>query len=92
LGGRDFGRRKTNRVSDLRNGRERKGLCYQVEAEETISNRRGYMTTDPVCGVRIDEQESEFQTMFAGRKYFFCSEDCRKEFENEPEEYLETAA
>jgi YHS domain-containing protein len=30
--------------------------------------------------------------MFAGRKYFFCSEDCRKEFENEPEEYLETAA
>ena len=50
------------------------------------------MTTDPVCGMRIDEQESEFQTQFAGRKYFFCSEDCRKEFENEPEEYLETAA
>ncbi|MBZ5614865.1 MAG: YHS domain-containing protein [Acidobacteriia bacterium] len=50
------------------------------------------MTTDPVCGMRIDEKESEFQTQFAGRKYFFCSEDCRKEFENEPEEYLETAA
>jgi YHS domain-containing protein len=64
-----------------------------VEAEGTIFPiRRGYMTTDPVCGMRIDEQESEFQTMFAGRKYFFCSEDCRKEFESEPEEYLETAA
>jgi YHS domain-containing protein len=63
-----------------------------VGLEGTFLQKEGYMTTDPVCGMRIDEQESEFQTMFAGRKYFFCSEDCRKEFENEPEEYLETAA
>jgi YHS domain-containing protein len=50
------------------------------------------MTTDPVCGMRIDEKTSEFQTQFAGKKYFFCSEDCRKEFEDQPDEYLETAA
>ena len=51
------------------------------------------MTTDPVCGMRIDEKKNgEFQTQFAGVKYFFCSEDCRKEFEADPSGYLETAA
>ena len=50
------------------------------------------MTTDPVCGTTLDEQEPEFLTMFAGKKYFFCSEECRKEFEDRPEEFLEIAA
>jgi YHS domain-containing protein len=51
------------------------------------------MTTDPVCGMTIDEKrKSEFQVQFAGRKYFFCSEECRKEFEADPNGYVETAA
>ncbi len=50
------------------------------------------MTRDPVCGMRVEEKESEFQTQFAGKKYFFCSEECRKEFENQPDEYIEAAA
>ena len=50
------------------------------------------MTMDPVCGMRVDERSAEFQTQFAGRKYFFCSEECRKEFEADPDEYLEIAA
>jgi YHS domain-containing protein len=50
------------------------------------------MTTDPVCGMGIDEKTSEFQAMFAGKKYFFCSEECRSEFEERPEDYMETAA
>jgi P-type Cu+ transporter len=47
--------------------------------------------TDPVCGRKIDEN-TEFQARFAGKKYVFCSEECRKEFEERPEEYVETAA
>jgi len=51
------------------------------------------MTTDPVCGIDIDERrETEFQTKFAGRRYFFCSEECRKEFEADPLGFVETAA
>ncbi|MGA9511512.1 MAG: YHS domain-containing protein [Candidatus Sulfotelmatobacter sp.] len=50
------------------------------------------MTKDPVCGLKVDDGKSEFQTQFAGRKYFFCSDECRKEFEAEPEAYVETAA
>jgi YHS domain-containing protein len=50
------------------------------------------MTTDPVCGTEIDDKKAEFQTQFAGRKYFFCSDECRKEFEEQPEDFVETAA
>lgn len=50
------------------------------------------MTTDPVCGRDVDRVNAEFQTMFAGKKFFFCSEECRKEFEERPEDYVETAA
>jgi len=42
--------------------------------------------------MEVNEKESEFHAQFAGKKYFFCSEDCRKEFESEPNDYVETAA
>jgi YHS domain-containing protein len=54
--------------------------------------RGGIMTIDPVCGMEIDEKKSDLQTQFAGRKYAFCSEECRKEFEADPGDYVETAA
>jgi YHS domain-containing protein len=49
------------------------------------------MTVDPVCGMRVDEK-SEFQTQFAGKKYSFCSEECRQAFQADPDEYAEAAA
>jgi YHS domain-containing protein len=54
--------------------------------------RRNVMTMDPVCGARMDERTADIETMFAGKKYFFCSEECRTEFEDHPDEYLEIAA
>jgi YHS domain-containing protein len=59
---------------------------------QTTKGRSNAMTIDPVCGMNVDEKNPEFETKFAGRKYLFCSEKCQKEFENEPEEYVETAA
>jgi YHS domain-containing protein len=50
------------------------------------------MTKDPVCGTTIDDRQPEFQMQFAGKKYYFCSDECRKEFEEQPEEFVETAA
>jgi YHS domain-containing protein len=53
----------------------------------------GIMTIDPVCGMRVEEKKTpQLQTQFAGKKYFFCSEECRKEFEADPNGYVETAA
>jgi YHS domain-containing protein len=50
------------------------------------------MSIDPVCGMTIEEQNPEFQSMFAGKKYSFCSDECRKEFEDHPNEFIESAA
>jgi len=50
------------------------------------------MAIDPVCGMNVDDKNPEFTAKFAGKKYVFCSEKCQKEFENQPEEYVETAA
>jgi len=50
------------------------------------------MTIDPVCGMKVDEKKSEFSTQFAGKRYFFCSENCKQEFEADPDEFVETAA
>ncbi len=50
------------------------------------------MTTDPVCGMTVDEKKSEFNTQFAGKKYSFCSENCKREFDADPDEFVETAA
>ncbi|MGA7219546.1 MAG: YHS domain-containing protein [Candidatus Sulfotelmatobacter sp.] len=50
------------------------------------------MTTDPVCGMKVDEKKTEFHTQFAGKKYSFCSEGCKTEFEADPDEYVASAA
>ena len=56
------------------------------------SQAGGIMTTDPVCGMKVDEKSSQFQTQFAGRTYSFCSENCKQEFDAAPDEFIETAA
>ncbi|HEY3973775.1 MAG TPA: YHS domain-containing protein [Candidatus Sulfotelmatobacter sp.] len=50
------------------------------------------MTIDPVCGMKVDEKNAEYQTQFAGKKYVFCSENCKKEFDKRPDEYVKSAA
>jgi YHS domain-containing protein len=50
------------------------------------------MTTDPVCGMKVDERQSEFHSQFEGKKYSFCSENCKQEFDADPDEFAETAA
>jgi len=37
------------------------------------------MTTDPVCGMRVGE-DSEYNTEYAGKKRYFCSESCLNKF------------
>jgi P-type Cu+ transporter len=50
------------------------------------------MATDPVCGMKINDKNPEFQAELDGRSYVFCSAQCKQKFEESPEEYAETAA
>jgi len=42
---------------------------------------------DPVCGMQVDPKGSPMQ-LEQGKEYYFCSEDCRLKFEENPAEYI----
>ena len=48
------------------------------------------MTTDPVCGMKVDDER--YQTQYDGETYSFCSQECKNEFEQNPDEYVAPAA
>lgn len=43
---------------------------------------------DPVCGMEFDSSQAEAQATYQGRAYYFCSEECRKTFQENPAEYV----
>lgn len=43
------------------------------------------MVRDPICGMPVDEEKTEFKTEVRGRKYYFCSEYCKHTFLEEPD-------
>jgi len=48
--------------------------------------------TDPVCGMDVDQEKAATAGRTAareGRTYYFCSDQCKKSFETNPEHYLE---
>jgi YHS domain-containing protein len=62
-------------------------------AHGTTNKIRGgrFMTNDPVCGMQVDENTSP-HSQYGGKKYSFCSEECRDNFEKTPEQFVQSAA
>jgi YHS domain-containing protein len=50
------------------------------------------MTKDPVCGMNVDENNSQYQSEHKGKQYSFCSEQCKNKFDQHPEQYARSAA
>ncbi len=42
---------------------------------------------DPVCGMTVEENEAADKAEHEGTTYYFCSSDCREEFEANPGDY-----
>lgn len=49
------------------------------------------MAVDPVCGMEIDEKESTIQATHSGKTFHFCSEECKRLFEANPQQYVRAA-
>ncbi|KQC11475.1 MAG: hypothetical protein APR55_07675 [Methanolinea sp. SDB] len=49
------------------------------------------MAMDPVCYVDVDEDTARFGSAYRGTDYYFCSDFCRKKFEENPEKYARLA-
>jgi P-type Cu+ transporter len=42
---------------------------------------------DPVCRMQIDADAAKHQSNYQGRTYFFCSDDCKRKFDQNPQQY-----
>ncbi len=49
------------------------------------------MVRDPVCGAPLDAVHAVSLT-YHGQPYYFCSHDCRVNFEDRPDEYVQAPA
>lgn len=46
------------------------------------------MTTDPVCGMTVEEKSVAGIADHAGNTYYFCSQHCLKKFQESPAKYV----
>lgn len=44
--------------------------------------------TDPVCKMKVDKNKAKYSSEYKGEKYYFCSENCKKSFDEGPEKYI----
>lgn len=43
---------------------------------------------DLVCEMQVDEQTAAAKSEYQGQTYYFCSPDCKRQFDKDPERYL----
>ncbi len=43
---------------------------------------------DPVCGMGVDPKHATDVSKFKGKAYYFCSSNCKQEFENDPKKFV----
>lgn len=55
---------------------------YQVEEKEEF-------VIDLVCGMELTPDEAKFSSEYKGKTYYFCSENCKQHFDNNPEKYAD---
>jgi Cu+-exporting ATPase len=49
------------------------------------------MERDPVCGMMVDPKTAAGKSEYKGKTYYFCAPGCKKDFDREPEKYLNEA-
>ncbi len=46
------------------------------------------MAIDPICNMEVDESTSEFKSDYNGTSYYFCSQECKDEFDENPDSFI----
>lgn len=50
--------------------------------------REANLPRDPVCGLEVHPDDVESWVEYGGTQYYFCCPECRRAFEEKPEEYV----
>src|SRR5258708_38376829 len=48
------------------------------------------VVNDPVCGMQVDPAKAAGQSQYQGRTYSFCSLGCKKKFDLNPAQYMQS--
>jgi YHS domain-containing protein len=48
--------------------------------------------TDPVCGMKVADAKTAPRSIYAGKAYYFCSQEDKAKFDKDPETYLKKAS
>jgi len=43
---------------------------------------------DPVCGMELTYENAQARTEYNGQTYYFCSLDCKEQFDKDPEKFV----
>jgi P-type Cu+ transporter len=47
------------------------------------------MGLDPVCKMEINPASAEAQSEWGGQTFYFCSDECKEQFDREPQRYID---
>ena len=70
------------------------GLAVQPIHSRVIAGTQGgemerqQQAIDPVCGMSVDPEHSEYRSFQKGEVYYFCSPGCKESFDKDPGRYL----
>jgi YHS domain-containing protein len=78
-------------VKTLEERREKLAIALNdLKAKGDIGTATGnFITVDPVCSMPISEK-CNYTSVYKGKEYRFCTEDCKKAFDIDPEKYVKT--
>lgn len=48
------------------------------------------MANDPVCGMEVDEKSAAATSEYQGQTYYFCAGGCKRAFDRNPQQYVQT--
>jgi uncharacterized membrane protein YraQ (UPF0718 family)/YHS domain-containing protein len=63
------------------------GTLYWVYRNRHRFGDRQSRTADPVCGMPVDILDAPATSCHKGRRYYFCSDACRQNFDADPDRY-----
>lgn len=43
---------------------------------------------DLICGMSVDRKTVQYKSTYKEKIYYFCSEHCKKQFNEDPKQYL----
>lgn len=60
--------------------------CFRI-TPSTGNVEGAFMSVDPVCGMEVDETTAAGKSAYRDQVFYFCSQQCKQKFDNNPETY-----